>query len=52
MKLMARWALLKEETNGAFMCNGNYDKYQKQTWKIHMNTPSCVIFHWATRRIF
>jgi len=37
---------------GAFMCCGNYDKYQKPMWKMHMNTPSCCIFHWATRRIY
>jgi len=21
-------------------------------WKMHMNTPSCGIFHWAAHRIF
>jgi len=28
--------------NAAFMCYGNYGKYQKPTWKMHMNTPHVV----------
>jgi len=29
-----------DEFNAAFMCYGNYGKYQKPLWKMHMNTPS------------
>jgi len=33
-------------------CYGNYGKYQKPTWEMYMNTPSCGIFHCAALRIF
>jgi len=49
---MANKPLKRMFSDGAFMCYGNYGKYQKPMWKTHMNTPSCGIFHWAARRIF